>query len=391
MNYATQYPVRNNQRSLRQKTKATAPPVIGVRTVDGKTQRCRRDTEGQAKVSTDQQSANDFLKSRFLPKISGQANRPPEIKTDKVVRDFYKSLTQLAGHYSINLMPTAEFGYPYNIALALSDVKAKLKDHVANWNAIQVVQKNTKTYLICEERFVTGTTLYFVPVIPLFLMVKDKHKRRAGALLLSVCAYLYHMAEIPYYRQEYTTLFWQYEMHAEWIEQEDETNETFSYRNDLQHAEWIGDVMEQKLINPKNLVVFEHRISHFTGKDGFEKKCLQVAEKAYELYKHYPDEKFFRNANAHNWQDEDFDNDSILSIEKYISFSARNDGWLSDSIVSSLNEEFGNYGETEEPTISKYFNGKAITTASLDFENKLFALLDDLAYLLNTYQFQDHG
>jgi hypothetical protein len=390
MNYAATYPVRNNYSSPRQKAKAAQSADVRVHPMDGKTERCRRDTKGQKKVCADQPIAYDFLRSRFLPKLESQENIAPEIQTKKLERDFYKSLSQMAEHYSIDLMPTAEFHYPYNIALALADVKEKLKSNVANWYDIKVVQEETKTYLVTEERYSTGSTLYFIPVIPLFLMLRNKTKRKAGALLLSACAYLYHIADIPYYRQEYTTLYWQYEMHAEWIEQDEQTDETATNLSELQQAEWVGDIMEQKLMNLKNLEVFENRINHFKGKDDFEKQCLQVAKKACEMYRQYPNEKFFRNANAHNWIDEDFDNDGILSIEKYISFSARNDGWLSESIFNSLNEEFGNYGETEEPTISKSFNGKPITTASLDFENKLFTLLDDLAYILNNYKFQDH-
>jgi len=390
MNYATTYPVRDNYRSPRQKAKAAQQAVSGVRPMDGKTQRCLRDTEGQKKVGSGQPTAHDFLKSRFLPKMLHQEIIAPATRASKLVRDFYKSLTQLAEHYGIQPMPTAEFEYPYNIALTLSDVKEKLKSNVTNWYDIRVVLEGSKTYLTSEERYCTGTTLFFIPVIPVFLMLRDKKRRKAGVLLLSACAYLYQIADIPYYRQEYTSLYWQYEMYAEMIEQDEDTDGTAIYRSELQQAEWVGDKMEQKLINPNNLAVFQQRIKSFTGRDGFEKQCLQVSKKAYDMFSQYPNEKFFRNANAHNWVDEDFDNDHILSIERYISFSARSDGWLSDSIFDSLNQEFGEYGEIEEPSIKKSFNGKSVVTANLDFEHKLFTLLDDLARLLNNYTFQNH-
>ena len=40
----------------------------------------------------------------------------------------------------------------------------------------------------------------------------------------------------------------------------------------------------------------------------------------------------------------------------------------------------------EEPTISKRFDGSEIPTANLDFENRLFAVLDDLCTLLDDYK-----
>jgi hypothetical protein len=39
----------------------------------------------------------------------------------------------------------------------------------------------------------------------------------------------------------------------------------------------------------------------------------------------------------------------------------------------------------EEPAITKRFDGKAVDGTSLDFENRLFTLIDDLVYLLNNY------
>ncbi len=40
----------------------------------------------------------------------------------------------------------------------------------------------------------------------------------------------------------------------------------------------------------------------------------------------------------------------------------------------------------EEPTINKVFDGSKISVGNLDFENRLFELLDDLSYLLNNYK-----
>jgi hypothetical protein len=40
----------------------------------------------------------------------------------------------------------------------------------------------------------------------------------------------------------------------------------------------------------------------------------------------------------------------------------------------------------EEPTICKRFDGSNITQTNLDFENRLFALLDELCTLLYDYK-----
>ena len=62
-------------------------------------------------------------------------------------------------------------------------------------------------------------------------------------------------------------------------------------------------------------------------------------------------------------------------------------GWLYESIADSINNEFNEYGAIAEPTISKRFDGKEdITKNNLDFENRLFALLDDICTLLYNYE-----
>jgi hypothetical protein len=148
--------------------------------------------------------------------------------------------------------------------------------------------------------------------------------------------------------------------------------------------------MEQKLFSRKNLEVFNDRIDHFKYKDDFDRECLSLAKKVMTLYENYPNEKFFRNTNVQNGDDEDYDNDDILTIEKYVSFYADHKGWLSESLFEGINNEFQEYGEIEEPTIRKCFNGKPLISNNLDFETRLFTLLDELIYLLNNYKHQNN-
>ena len=73
-------------------------------------------------------------------------------------------------------------------------------------------------------------------------------------------------------------------------------------------------------------------------------------------------------------------------MEKYISFIADTRGWLYESLSDTINNEFNEYGAMEEPTISKRFDGSEIPKANLDFENRLFGLLNDLGGLLYEYK-----
>lgn len=389
MNDATQYYTRHYQQTATIKTTAIAPAVGRVCQLDAKTKRRKRNPKGQTEVPTSFDAANGFLKSAFLPKLKTTHAVQPCTKNEKTERDFYQSLSLLAEHYGIEPMQTKSYGYPYNISLALWDTQEKLKQMVYNWDSLQLVQDRRKTFFICEERYSTGATLYYIPVIPIFEMLNDPMRKKTAQLLVSVCSYLYHIADIPYYRQENSYLYWMYEMLADWVEQDDETGETEGYKKELRQAEWVGERIEQKLFNRTNLTFFEQRLSAFKPADEFDKECLQLACDALALYTEYPHTNIFRNAPKSNEdpddKSEDYDRETI-GMEKYISFMADGKGWLYESLSDSINNEFNEYGNVEEPTIRKCFDGSPITGNNLGFENRLFTLLGDICYLLNNYQ-----
>lgn len=386
MNYVHTYHNGNNQPARTKKTKAVVPTAQRVRPLDAKTQRCKRGSERQTEISANANVANGFLKTSFLPKLQETKTVQACKETAETQRDFYTSLSKLAEHYKIEPMQTSQFDYPYNIALAIWDMEEKLKQRVLNWQEIRLVQDNKQTYFISEEKYKTGTTLYYIPIEPLYQMLHDPKRKRNGQLLISVCSYLYHIADIPYFRQEESYLYWMYEMHKEWVEQDDETDEAEMYKLEFSKAELIGDCIEQKIFNRINLRVFEQRLNSFKSHDTFDHDCLQMARNAFALYTEYPQVSIFRNALVKEDPESEVDENEVIGMEKYISFISHTKGWLYESIADSINNEFSEYGAMEEPTICKHFDGKEVTNASLDFENRLFALLDDMCSLLYNYE-----
>jgi len=385
MNYATQQNIGNNPYTRTAKATEVAPTVGRVRTMDAKTKRRRPSTERQTEIRTDSNATNGFLKCTFLPKLkTAQSVQACE----KSERDFYQSLSKLAEHYSIEPMPTRQdYGYPYNMVLAMWDMDTQIKRSLRNWDGFKLIQDSKKTFLTSEERYDTGTTLFYIPIVPLFEMLHDKQRKHTAHLLTSVYSYLYHIVQIPYYRQEDSYLYWLYETHKDWVEYDDKTEDTESYKSALRKAEIVGDRIEQKLYNRINLTVFEQRLSRFKSRDTFDKECWNVACNAFALYTEYPTASIFRNAPMPEQDpfNDDCENE-VIGMEKYISFIADTKGWLYENIKDCINNEFNEYGVMEEPTINKVFDGSKITVGNLDFENRMFELLDDLSYLLNNYK-----
>lgn len=391
---ATKNHIGSNKTTRRKKTEATSPTIGRICRLDETGKRHFRNTERPTEISSDSSTSNVFLKMTFLPKfkeVETITSRQNGKKTTKTERDFYQSLSQLSEHYCIHTMPIQDFEYPYNIALSLFDVEKQLKNKIENWDKIRLIQKENKTYFISEERCSTGSTLFYIPVISLYNMLKDKKRKKSAQLLLSVCSYLYRNADIPYFRQENSYLYWNYEMLTDWIDQDEEIDENHLYKKELQQAEIIGDLMEQKISHRKNLEIFGKRLEKFKPKDDFDEECFQLSKKALQLYNDYPEERYFRNAHFNNVpkqenreEEEDYDEDKVISMDKYISFFADDKGWVYQNLIDCVNNEFNEYAELQEPMIFKAFNGSDITENNFDFENRLFEILIQLSTLLGS-------
>ena len=383
MNYATQHHIGSYQHTRTEKTTAATPTVGRVRKLATKTKGRKPSAKRQAEIRADSNATNGLLKCTFLPKLKTAQSVQSCQKTE---RDFYKSLSRLAEHYGIEPMQTQDFEFPYNVVLSMWDMETKVKRTNINWDSFKLVQDSKRTFFVSEERHNVGTTLYYIPIAPLFKMLKDPKRKKTAQLLISVCSYLYHIADVPYYRQEDSYLYWLYETHKDWVEQDDETDETETYKSELRNAEYIGDKVEQKLFNRSNLKVFKQRLNRFKSVDTFDRECWQVACNAFALCTEYPNTTIFSNATLPEKDPYDNDEDEIIRMEKYISFIADTRGWLYESLSDTINNEFNEYGAMEEPTISKRFDGSEIPTANLDFENRLFGLLNDLSGILYEYK-----
>lgn len=384
MNYATQHYIGNYRPSRTKKTKATAPKIGRVRPLDAKTKGRNRSAERQAEIRTHSNAANGFLRCSFLPKLYETQTVQACKKSEKRERDFYRSLSNLSEHYGIPTIQSRQFGYPYNMALALDDIGEQLRNKARDWEEIRLIQDGRKTYLTSGERYNTGATLYYIPVIPLYRLSKNPKRKQAVQLLQSVCSYLYHTADIPYYRQECSYLYWMYEMVSEWVLCDDEDEELPIYIREIKQAEQIGERMEQKIYSHYNLSRFKKRLDCFKIKDSFDHDCFKLACEAFALNEQFPNATINRNARPNMEADEE-DGDNIVTMDSYVSFCADTKGLLFQSLFDCVNNELQEYGQMEEPIILKRFDGSDITSITLDFENRVFALIEELISLLNNF------
>lgn len=171
-------------------------------------------------------------------------------------------------------------------------------------------------------------------------------------------------------------------MHEDWIEQGDEAEEDMQeFRREFKISKTIGEKIEKKLFNRKNLELFEKRLNHFKSRTDFDHYCYKVASDAFTLYTEYPETSIFRNQPTPE-QDPYNDDNKAIGMDMYISFVADTKGCLYDNIEESINAEFNEYGSIEEPTFYTPINGTELSKADFDFENRFFKLMEDLYKIL---------
>ena len=394
MKYATKNYIGKNKNSRKTKAKTTAPTVRRIFGLDETRQKRFGNTERPTEISSDKPTSDGFLKCTFLPKLkkndfqksisSEKSLIQIQRKNAKTEKDFYQSLSQLAEHYGLNPISTKHLGYPYNIALALDDIQKQLKNKVRDWEEIRLIEEKGKTYFTSEERYNTGAILYYIPIVPLYRLSKNPKRKQAVQLLQSVCSYLYHIAGVPYYRKQDSYLFWMYEMVTEWITSDDENEETPIYLSEIKQAEHIGDFMEQKIYNHHNLTRFKDHLKNFKAKDRFDNDCFMLARKVFSLYEQYPNATIYQNLQS-NIETEEYESDTIVSMDKYVSFCSEAKGLLFQTLFEAVNSDLQEYATMQEPRVIKKFDGRNITNNNLDFENRLFPLIEELIYILNNF------
>ncbi|MFH6943379.1 hypothetical protein [Flavobacterium sp.] len=358
----------------------TIQTVRGIHRKHKQASRCAGSKKEPKQFGSARPFTDGFLRHSFLPLFEMGKKVPDQFQVEK---NFFASLALLSGLYGFRVMGTKDKPYPYNILLAHEDIQKQLNSLGRDIELSIMQEQNSSVKLATKHIYNTCNTLYYIPVLPLYRLLQNRKQKKTAELLLSVFAYLYHIAGIPYYREDISCLFYHYECMEEWIidELEDEESEDGnSMISELNTASYYGDVMHRKMYNPYHLSVFEKRIGSYKFNNSFEKDCLNVAKQALTLMLEYPANTIFQNTSNEVFESEE----GIIRAEQYISFIAETDGQLYENIARVINDELNECSEIEEPTLLQIYDAQnELTHKALDFECRLFPLLNDLCTLLN--------
>lgn len=389
MEYGTKYQSGNNPASRESKASPTAQQIGRLLRMDEKNKGRRGNAKGQSKISPDPYVANGFLKTAFLPKLEEMQAISDHRSNPDMEGDFFKSLSTVTDKYNI-IVPDNMAQYPVNISMALNELRNQLRDNCnVDFREIRLMEDQDSVFFAERKRFDTGRTLYYIPIVQLSQMLDDPSCKASADLLLSVFSYLYHVADIPYHRQESSYLYSMYEMLSDMnLDQEEEGEAHAEFFSQYERVNEIGDQMERMLSDTIHLDRFGQRLADLANANGFPAECHKVAQGFFALYQQYGDTPIHRNFGAETDLEDDED-ERIVELDKYVSFFESDEGMIGESLMNAVNTDLQELYNIDEPANYIPFDGRTIKDNDFDFEKRLFDLLEDLIFLLNSYKKND--
>jgi hypothetical protein len=349
----------------------------------------RPSAKGKEKMCAAGFITNGFLRSRFHPIVKGKEQLKDWRQKEQ---DFFSSLQYFRQDKRLELTDYTDKVYPYNIYLAYQEVKVLMQQQRCNDEVIITDNESSTCCITTIKALDTRRTLYYIPFRPLFLLGKDKQKREQYNLLLSVCSYLLSIVEIPSYKHgDYVD--WCYDMieestvsdPEEWIEEED-FNAALS---EIREADHYGKRMHRQLQHPYALQQWENRLTSFTIKDTLDEAIFQLSQEAYSLYLKFPQRAFYDNIEPDLFMPQE---EYRTHPDQYVSFTWSERGWLYEQLIEMVNSATQEDTVIEEPLFIRHYDKKKGTAAdNLDFEKRLFPLLDNLSDILYTLSDEQHN
>jgi len=342
--------------------------------------RCRRSSAQPAKKRTARHPADGFLKAHFLPfwAIATRNYRQMEA-------EFFRSLAHLCALYDLPVPDVSATPFPQNVTVAYMKISEAVKAKDKNANCIIVKDDTRNATLAVLKSHDTGRCLYYIPVRPLWNLVQTAKEQPLANLLTSIYGYLYQIAKVPYYTENDAYLFYQYDTIERWIDEDDEEEQEHKDEqiDALHELTYAGNRVVTLIRDPIWLADFEANIKAYKETETWDLETECLATEFLALFKEYSTQTLFDNIHDDLIEPEETER---VRAEQYISFYWSGNDCFYDMLFEMVNNEFQECGITDEPMSVQYFDTpQTQITNELNFERRLFDLIDKLCAILNPY------
>ena len=346
--------------------------------------RCKGSQDKQTPASAAGVIADGFLNHRFLPVYDTSDEVPQKEKVEPV---YLKAVRNLTAYYKIDIMDVRDYPYPYNILLSNWDISRQIKTE-GRYREIRIEEtEDRKINLSVTESLNTGSTLFYIPLVPLF---KSLHLdgNRCATLLLPVCVYLYKKAGVCHYKEDESYICYLYEIMDNWIEDDRDSMDEADYKEQrgiLDEVLFIGDEMKSFLSDEKELEQLQSKIQQFEPVSQFERDCLKLAKEALALWMEFPNANLYQNIGSYDNDEEedDYYSDGKIKVTDYISFIGETSSCVYDTIMTMLNDDFNERSGVQDFESTLIFNKPQRKYKDvLAYEERVIGIITDLCDLI---------
>jgi hypothetical protein len=327
-----------------------------------------------------------FLNHHFMPFWAVEKRNYKALEAE-----FLASFSNLSSLYNMPLPFLEGLVYPQNIAEAYEHACRQLKKLDGDIECIIMQDEQHRATLATIKNYDTGQCLYYIPVNPLWQIMNCAEKQPLAELLLSVFAYLYQVAGIPFYRNIDSYLLYQYDYIDDWINEEEvDVEQDYKDRQnrDLALLAGAGDRIMHIIQQQSELELLESRIEAYRKWEYWDLETESFASAILQLYRDYPERTVFDNIHPELFGEEE---DGRVRADQYIGFFWSSRDSLYDMLYEMVNNELQEYGISEEPAVIQVFDSpQSKPLNDLNFEKSLFELIDKLCDILNPYDYDEH-
>jgi hypothetical protein len=346
--------------------------------------RCKGGQDKQTPAGAERFAADGFLKHRFLPVYETSEELPQKEKVEPV---YLKAVRNLTAYYKINAIDVRDYPYPYNILLSNWDISRQIETK-GRYREIRIEEtEDRKINLSVTESLNTGSTLYYIPLVPVF---KALHLdgNRCAPLLLSVCVYLYRQAGVCHFKEDESYIAYLYEIMDNWIEDDRESMDEADYKEQraiLDEVFFIGDEMKAFLNNEKELEQLQSKIQQFEPISPFDRDCLRLAKETLALWMEFPNANLYQNIGSYDNDEEedDYYSDGKIKVTDYISFIGETSSCVYDTMMEMLNNDFNERSGIQDFENTIVFNKPRRKFKDiLAYEERVIGIITDLCDLI---------
>ncbi|WP_316799645.1 hypothetical protein [Pedobacter frigidisoli] len=372
-----------------QQNVATASKVRTVRSVFKPKSRSFDSKKRKVSKCTTIHSENGFLNHSFAPLVNGYAK---EINSSiRVTERIFSAARNLCDLYDVALLDYKHLAYPQNVAKLVEDLQQEISVIDNDAEVLVISNEVELPTLAITKVFNTKTTLYYLPIEPLYLLKQQEERKQTAELLLSVLCYFYQVVGIPYFGENSSYMYYVYQMIYDWYTDEEFCEDAAEQQHVMNHIALIeseSDNLLQVLSDQEQLNLLGVRFTEFHPKTTAEVTLKAIAFRVNKLIEDFPCRSIMDSI------EEDLngnDRECKITAEHYLSFIWSAEDCLYDQLMEMVNSDLQEYNEIDEPMSMQLFDlPQCKISHDLSFEQEFFDLLNELSDNLYDFAHERH-